>query len=266
MGNQLLVQRTITLILTLTKPGVLLLLFVFILYMPVVAATGYYVTPCQYEEPGVSTSGEYVQEIDVVEIPYWTFLLFLGVAQVSSIPEFLLLIKFVKFVPALGNIKRINKSNMMTNSCREIVFNTIKFMPGISFSEIVRESGINRGTLRYHITIMEKEKLIESHKIKGKLSFFSNDKKYNEKEKTLISTLKNDINYKIIDEISKCHSLNNNSLADKLGVSPSTASWHVKKIRDMGVIEVNKEGKNNVYTINPEYHNIIEDASFKFEL
>ncbi|WP_164997760.1 winged helix-turn-helix transcriptional regulator [Methanolobus psychrotolerans] len=261
----MLVRRTITSIHTLTKAGILFLLFIFILYTPVVVATEYYVTPCQYDEPGVSVAGEHVQEIDVVEIPYWMFLLFLSVAQVSSIPEFLLLIKFVKFVPALGSIKRINKSNMMKNSCRENVFNTIKSMPGISFSEIEREIDINRGTLRYHINIMEKEKLIESHKTKGKVSFFRNDSTYSEREKTLISTFKNDINYKIISEISKCHSLNNNSLADKLGVTASTASWHVKNIKEFGIIEVNKEGKNNVYTINPEYHNIIEDASYKCE-
>lgn len=224
-------QKTIISILTPIKAGSLLLIFIFLICMPIAIATEYYVVPSASNESGESVSGEIVQEGELREIPYWMFFLLLCISPISSSPEFWYI---VKFVPALGGIKRVNRSNIMTNSCREKISDIIKSTPGIYFSEIARETGINRGTLRYHLELLEKERVIESRTIKGKVRFFRNDSTYDENEKMMISTLRDDISRKIIDEVSQCRFIDNNSLAEKLGVSASTVSWHVKYMKERG--------------------------------
>lgn len=171
-----------------------------------------------------------------------------------------LLLFAAKFIPVMGGIKKVGRSNILKNSCREKIFDLIRSRPGIYFSEISRETGINRGTARYHVDILEKENLIVSYNTKGKVRFFMKNSTYDEKEMKLISILKNDISRKIICEILRCQPVNNNSLAEKLGVSASTVSWHVKYLKEQGIILISKHGKNNIYNIGHDYCHIIKDA------
>ena len=239
----------------------MLLLFIVALHTPVAVAAEYYVTPSQSDDSGVSTAGERGQEVELIEIPYWRFVLLIGVAQISSSPEFILTFKCLRFAPVLGGVRRINKSNVLNNSSRDTIFNIIRSVPGIHLNRISKDTGINRGTLRHHIHILENEKVIVAQRINGKVRFFMNGSAYSDKEKTLISLLKNDIDSKIIYEILKGHPVNSNSLAEKLGVCTSTVSWHLKRIKEQGIIEVDKDGKNNHYNICPDYYHLIEDAS-----
>jgi len=254
-------QKTTTSILSLTKAGSLLLLFIVALHTPVALAAEYYVTPSQSDGVGMSATGERGQEVELIEIPYWRFVLLIGVAQISSSPEFILTFKYLRFAPVLGGVRRINRSNVLNNSSRDTIFNIIRSVPGIHLNRISKDTGINLGTLRHHIDILENEKVIMAQRINGKVRFFMNGSAYSDKEKTLISLLKNDIDRKIIYEILKGHPINNNSLAEKLGVCASTVSWHLKHIREKEIIEMNKDGKNNNYNICPDYYHLIEDAS-----
>lgn len=239
----------------------MLFLFIVALHTPVAVAAEYYVTPSQSDDSGVSATGERGQEVELIEIPYWRFVLLIGAAQISSSPEFILTFKYLRFAPVLGGVRKINRSNVLNNSSRDMVFNAIRSMPGIHLNRISKDAGINQGTLRHHIDILEKEKVIVTQRINGKVRFFMNGSAYSDKEKTLISLLKNDIDSKIIYEILKGHPINNNSLAEKLGVCTSTVSWHLKRIKEQGIIEMDTDGKNNHYNICPDYYPLIKDAS-----
>ncbi len=232
-----------------------LLFFFFLLLVSSAEATEYTVRPSLSDEFGASVAGEDVQEIEVIPIPYWMFLLMVGFAHVTPAPEFLYPIKFV---PLLGGCKRIGRSNALANLNRERLYDFIKSCPGTCFSEVIKKTGLNRGTVRYHMEVLETENMIESYKANGKIRYFQNSFTYGEKDKAVIAALKTDMDRKIILEILNDQCITNETLVEKMGISASTISWHIKHLKEQGIVEDDRQGQYTTYNINSDYLNSIQ--------
>jgi len=227
-----------------------LLCFFFLLLVSTAGATEYTVRPFPSNQSGASLAGEDVQEIEVKPIPYWMFLLMLGFAQVTHAPEFLYQIKFV---PVLGGCKRIGRSNALANLNREKLYDFIKSCPGVYFNEIIKKTGLNRGTVRYHMEVLETQNMIEPYKANGKIRYFQNSSTYEEKDKAVIAALRNDMDRKIILEILDGQCISNETLVEKMGVSASTISWHIRHLKEHGIVRADTEGRYTTYSIDSDY-------------
>lgn len=231
------------------KAGTLLYFF-FLLVTLTAGATEYTVSPCLNDEFGASVSGEEVQELEVETIPYWIFLLMLGIAQVTSAPEIFLTLKLV---PLLGGCKKISRSNILDNLNRKKMYDLVRSSPGTYFNEIVKKTGLNRGTVRYHVDLLETEHMIVSHKVNGKRRYFQNGSTYEEKEMTIITVLRDNMNRQIIQEILNSERINNGILAKTMGISTPSMSWHMKRLVEQGIVRADKDGRCATYSINPDY-------------
>ena len=256
MEHQLLEQRAIASTWASIRRRTFLLFFFFLVLVLVstAGATEYTVRPFPSDQFGASLTGEDVQEIEVKPIPYWMFLLMLGFAQVTSTPEFLYPIKFV---PVLSGCKRMGRSNALANLNRERLYDFIKSCPGTCFSEIIKKTRLNRGTVRYHMEVLETENMIESYKANGKIRYFQNSSTYEEKDKAVIAALRNDMDRKIILEILNGQCSTNETLVKKMGISASTISWHIGRLREQGIVRADTEGQYTTYSINSDYLNSI---------
>ena len=179
----------------------------------------------------------------------------LGFAHVIPAPEYLYPIKFV---PVLGVCKRISRSNALENLNRDRLYDFIKSCPGAYFSEIITKTGLNRGTVRYHMEVMETQNMIESYKAKGKTRYFQNNSTYEKKDKAVIAALKNDMDQRIISEILNGQCSTNKTLVEKMGISASTISWHIKHLKEQGIVEDDRQGQYTIYNINSDYLNSIQ--------
>ena len=249
-------QRAIASMCTTIRRRTFFLCFFFlVLASTAFGATEYTVRPFPSNQSGASIAGEDVQEIEVKPIPYWMFLLMLGFAQVTPAPEFLYPIKFV---PVLGGCKRIGRSNALANLNRERLYDFIKSCPGVYFNEIIKKTGLNRGTVKYHIDVLKTQNMIESYKANGKIRYFQNNFTYEEKDKAVIAALKNDVDQKIILEILNDQCITNKTLVEKIGVSASTISWHIRRLKGQGIVEDNRQGQYTTYNINSDYLNSMQ--------
>lgn len=232
-----------------------LLFFSFFLLISACEAHEYIVQPISSSQVGVSINGEEVTQLEVTEIPYWQFLLWLGTMYVLATIDYLYPQKL--FFSILG-YRIVNPGNVLENSSRFRVYGYIKTKPGAYISEIVEQIGLDRETVKYHIKTLKAKKKIEAYKDGGKTRYFENLLVYDEDEKKVISALQNLTNKRIISEImnEKCNT--NITLAREIGVSRPTVSWYVKNLREIGFIIEIKEGKNIIYRINPEYKFLIE--------
>jgi predicted transcriptional regulator len=219
------------------------------------AAADYYYEPISPEQFGVPVNGESVVPIKVVEIPYWQFLLWLATIFVLSAVDFLYPSKL--FFSIVG-YRIVNSGNVLENSSRFQVYSYIKTKPGAYISEIVEQIGLDREIVKYHLKALSAKKKIEAYKDGGKTRYFENLLVYNEDEKKVISALQNLSNQRIILEIinQKCNT--NVDLAREFGVSRPTISWHIKNLKEFGLIIETKEGKKTIYRINPAYEVLIE--------
>lgn len=242
-----------TLIIKSRKPFIIYLLF--FLLTGTAGATEYIIEPISGDQVGVPIDGEEVIELEVIEIPYWQFLLWLAVVQVLAAID---LLYPERLFFAVAGYRIVGPVNVLENPTRSRVYTYIKTRPGAYISEIVEQVGLDRGTVKYHIKTLKAKKKIEAYKDGGKVRYFENHFSYNDEEKIVISALQNSTNQRIVSEImnEKCDT--NVALAREFGVSKATISWYVKNLREIGIILETKEGRRTIYRINHSYKLLIE--------
>jgi len=224
-------------------------------------ATEYIVKPVPSDQVGVSIDGEEVVLLKDFTV-YWQFLLWLVLMQILSAIDMLILP--AKFLFAILGFRVSDHSNAVGVLKRKFIFLFIKVNPGICTSEIANNLDINRGTLRYHLNVLEEEKLIEAHNDRGNVRYFQNNFTYGENDKLVISFLQNKMSRKIILNILYKECNTNGDLALEIGVSKGTISWYMKQLKESGLIEEDKVGRSTIYSINPVCRDFIEKTYTKF--
>lgn len=232
---------------------VLFLLFTFLI--ATAEATEYIVEPIPSDQFGVPVNGEKVVEVQVIEIPYWQFLLWLVTVNVLATVD---LLYSKRIIFSIAGYKIVNSRNVLDNPSRLNIYTYIKTNPGAYISEIVGNVGLDRESTKYHIKALEAQNKIEAYREGGKTRFFENKFSYNEEEMKVISALQNVTNQRIVLEILTCNCNTNIALARELGVSRATISWYIKNLREIGLITETKEGRNTIYRINHVYEFVVE--------
>ena len=215
-----------------------------------VAATEYTVRPCLNKEPGVSVAGEEVRELEVKTMPYWMFLLWLASMQITPATEILF---SARFLYVLGGYRRIHRSNVLENTNRDRIYNFISSNPGTYPNEIIKEIGVNKGVVEYHLGMLEEQKMIVPYKTRGKIHYFLNESTYGEKEKAVLAALKNEKHRRIISEILNSEQITHETLAGKIGVSAPTINWHIRHLKEQGIVRADANGRHTEYSINRGY-------------
>ena len=219
-----------------------------------VAATEYTVRPCLNKEPGVSVNGEEVREIEVIPIPYWMFLLWLISMKITPVTEILF---SVRFLYIFGGYKRIHRSNILNNTNRDQVYSFISSNPGTYPNEIIKEIGVNKGVVEYHLGMLEEQKMIVPYKTRGKIHYFLNESTYGEKEKVALAALKNEKHRRIISEILNSGQITHETLAGRIGVSAPTINWHIRHLKEDGIVRADTDGRYTAYSIDHEYGELL---------
>src|SRR5919197_384487 len=114
----------------------------------------------------------------------------------------------------------------------------INSQPGIRYRELLRLSGLSNGVLTYHITNLEKSReIIVDRNNKTKTTrYYSN---YIPAEETdIIGYIRNSAAREIILFILEHDSCTFNEIIEYTKKAPSTISWHLKRLRDSGIIYV----------------------------
>lgn len=228
----------------------------FFLLVTTARATEYTVTPFPSDQSGASINGEKVVELEVTQIPYWQFLLWLAAMQILSMIDVILY--STKLIFMILGFRIVDRGNVLDNPNRSSIYTYIKTKPGSCIGEIVEKTGLGKGKVRHHITILEVQNKIEVHKDGGKIRYFENNSTYDEEERKIISALQNVTNQRIISEIQNGKCSTNSDLAYKIGVSRATISWYVRTLKEVKIINEERKGKNIIYRINPSYENLVE--------
>lgn len=218
-------------------------------------AADYVVKPAADDQAGTPINGEQVTEFEPIEITYWQVLLWLVTINVVSAIDILYP---ARYIFAIAGCRIVSPGNVLENPSRLNVFTCIRTSPGTYISEIVEKSGLDRGSVKYHIKTLESQHKIEAYKNGGKTRYFENNFTYSEKEIKAISALQNITNQRIVMKIinDKCNT--NIDLAREFGVSKATISWYVKNLKDAGLIIETKIGRRTIYGVNRSYKVIID--------
>ena len=128
---------------------------------------------------------------------------------------------------------------------RRRVFEAIKEFPGIHMRELQRKTGMALGTLRYQIRFLEKHRLIVERKqgrlvtyypAKGGAEVDARDKKY-------LTILRQELPRLIVLHLMMNPHSSHGDMKAHFTVSPSTLSYHLKRLADSDIVGKDSEGR-----------------------
>jgi predicted transcriptional regulator len=237
----------------------LLLIFLTVaLVSPVVALPQGYIV-----EPAFGSVGKAAP--DVVPITFWnlTFREMVIIGALIISPAFVFPVELffaLKLLTCFG-FRRIARSNILESTIRNTLYSLIRSRPGISFVELLQVTGISRGALTYHMTLMRfsgKIILLENH---GITSYFENTGKYDQGEQKVLKYLRQDTDRQILVTLAASPMMSRRDFEHMLGISGPTITWHMKRLIDDGLLDIHKDGRFSRYELSAGTRSCLERFS-----
>ncbi|SRR5579885_76360 len=134
------------------------------------------------------------------------------------------------------------------NHIRDVLLKHINENPGIWYRELLRLVNISNGSLAHHLRVLE-----ESNRIKvdrknglGRTRYYSLN--VSDAESKIIGFIKNSTTRQIILLMLEQEFCTFSEIVDYAKRSPSTISWHIKRLVDRGIVNV-RYGEFTLYTL-----------------
>jgi predicted transcriptional regulator len=162
-------------------------------------------------------------------------------------------IKFGPFV--LGKVKIILK-----NKNRTAILEYIGCNPGCTESDLLRNTTINRGTARYHLSLLLIEQKVVRRK-NGKLTYLFTNGGIPLDRKQVYGYIMNPSKRKILDILHKTPGISNKDLSERVQMSPSTVSYHLQPLLDEEMVVSRWDGRYLNYFILPDVEDILKKNS-----
>jgi predicted transcriptional regulator len=148
------------------------------------------------------------------------------------------------FVPLYTKLK---KNEILDQFTRGKIYGYILANPGDHYNSIQNALGLPNGTFAYHLHVLEKEGYIRSARYGTRRCFFPANMRLPEQETVLKAGQR-----LIIERILEEPGISQKEIADSLGVSSATVSYHIKGLLEMGVVQTERMGMRLKYYINRE--------------
>jgi predicted transcriptional regulator len=133
--------------------------------------------------------------------------------------------------------------------------------PGIRYRELLRLTSLANGVLTYHLKLLERSSLINVDRKKIRTTRYYTVNIPTE-ESDLIGYFRNDIVKQIIVFILEHELCTFDEIVERIKKSPSTMSWHLKRLKDAGIISV-YYGKYQLYKVTNR--EIVAEVLYKYK-
>ncbi|WP_129116795.1 winged helix-turn-helix transcriptional regulator [Halegenticoccus tardaugens] len=133
---------------------------------------------------------------------------------------------------------RYDGSSPLDNPVRRQVYDTIADSPGAYVSDIAERCETPRSTVRYHIKVLERERLVFGEKIRGKQRFFP----AGAEEVELTAALDDEAAASVLDAVARTAPATVSQVAEEVDRTPGTVSHHLSRLEEAGLIEQERSG------------------------
>ena len=130
---------------------------------------------------------------------------------------------------------------------RRKIYDIVRESAGCHFREIERRSNLSTGSVKYHLDYLAKHGLIKQVKEGNNLRYFPRD--FSSENKKLMGLLRQKSIRKILVFILLNNNCNHEQIVQFVKLSPSTVSWHLKKLEEANIIGSVRKGRKTFYNI-----------------
>lgn len=205
----------------------ILLCFIYLVYIPLF---------------GARSGGTPVPEWQVMTPSLYIYHL---VSQVS--PELARFIQVIFFWGVgLGiflGFRVLSEKNVLESSVRSRIFDAICTDPGISFNALCERTGINRGTLRYHIAVLITTRKIISIRDGVFSRYLPKRCEISECDKMVACRFQGGSDRAILSCLYRNNHQSQHEISQAIGVSPSVVSWRVQRLCQEGIVTIKRQGR-----------------------
>ncbi len=200
------------------------------------ATTDYYIT---------------LYEINVVQDD-WTWLITtILVVSISLIAIVVLISKKDYFqylrtrtIPIEKGAHRLTLDDVLENENRNKIIDLILNESGIHFNELLRKTGLAAGNLVWHLDILITYKVVGKKRIGNFIAYFPYYQK-NPLSNIDLKLQKSRLTLEVLEMIEQDPGIWNNLITKKLKVDHKTIHYHIKKLLELDLLSVKKEGRKN---------------------
>ncbi|MGC9307567.1 MAG: winged helix-turn-helix transcriptional regulator [Thermoplasmatota archaeon] len=140
------------------------------------------------------------------------------------------------------------KEDSLALETRRTIYDLIVRYPGLHEREIARRLDISLSTLDYHLHYMEKRGLVVARK-DGRYTRYFAAKKVGMQDKKIISLMRQETPRQIVLFLLEHPGAIHKDICSAVGKSPSTVSFHLKKLAKAGIIEGVSLGRKTAYEV-----------------
>lgn len=131
---------------------------------------------------------------------------------------------------------------------RRRIYQRIADSPGIHFRSLVDELDYAKGTVQYHLRWLVEKRVIERSE-DGSYTRYYPAEEFDESDTGIMNALRSEYKRRIVAHLASEGSLTTSELSDRLGKSDSTVSWHLSSLKEKGVVEKHREGREVRYEL-----------------
>ena len=149
-------------------------------------------------------------------------------------------------VAGIAGFSRIQDDAILDHPLRSEIFTTIRENPGIHASQLAREVDSGWGTVTHHLDKLTKASMVTTRRVNNQKCYFEQGGKVGRAEMEIASAVKGDTAGLIAQFVSHNPMTSQKQMAEAIGISPALASFHVKKLENLGVLEKVRRGKETL--------------------
>jgi predicted transcriptional regulator len=135
------------------------------------------------------------------------------------------------------------------NDPKEMLMLHITNIPGIRYRELLRLTGLSNGVLAYHLSSLEKSSQIRVDRQRENKTTRYYSVSIPMQESDILRQLRNNVSRQIIKFILDNNLCTFNEIVEHLGKAASTVSWHLKRLKQEGLISVTYGGECQLYQL-----------------
>jgi DNA-binding transcriptional ArsR family regulator len=151
---------------------------------------------------------------------------------------------------------RFEKETVLGHPKREALYALILQDPGVSLQSLCEATGLSRTAVTHHLRLMELQHIIVSKRVGRSRHYYENGGRFGREQKDAYAVLQNARSKQVADFVRANPGTIQKQLCDGLGIQASIAHWHVRRLRDAGLVEEVREGRTVRYLPSTALHQV----------
>jgi len=234
------------------------ILIILLSALPSCATAGYTVMP----------AGDYIPDRppqDLTPLEWWQVppQILISSLLIRTSPELLVVVNllFLLNVWLFFGYRRITKRAALEHETRTAIYDHICAHPGIRLGALIQDLGTNRGTVRYHLGRLQEFGMIATAAVEGQTGYFENRQNYSALETKVLIYFRNPTTQEILAILLESPAASRQELAQRLGITASSVSWHLQRLKADGIILQEKTGGDVQYSLSGESARVIRERA-----